>query len=108
MEHEPREIWDRRREDGLMDELHLLRDVLEDVRTEVKLTNGRVARVESQVSNHHTMLYGSATDLNGDAGIVGMLRQLRKGQQVTIAILTSVAVPAALTVIATYLPRMFG
>lgn len=103
-----RHAWDRRQQGDVLDELKLLRTVLEDVRSEVQLTNGRVSTLEKMVGAHHSMLYGNPTDLNGDAGVVGMLRQLRKGQQATIAILSAVAVPAALTVLATYLPMLFG
>lgn len=103
-----RELLDRRRQTEVLDELHAVRIVLGEIKAEVSATAGRVARVEAEVSNHHSMLYGSATDLDGDGGVVGMLREVRRAQKITIGLLTGVAVPAALTVFATYLPRVFG
>lgn len=101
-----REVWDRRRRDALTDDVHEIREILEDVRTQVRIVNGRVSRAEDTIQQHGQILYGSATDLSGDSGIVGMLRQLKRGQQVTIWLLTGVAVPAALTVLGTYLPML--
>lgn len=104
---QPRESWDRRAQIDVAERLGRIEEVLRGVESEARMHNGRMKRMEAEVERHHHILYGSATELDDGGGIVGMLRQLRKGQQVTIAILASVAVPAALTVFATYLPRLF-
>lgn len=102
----PRETWDRRSQIDVAERLSRIEDILGSVDTQAKLTNGRLSRAETELSSQRLMLYGSTTDLHGDGGVVGMLRQLRKGQTVTIGLLTAVAIPAALTVLATYLPAL--
>lgn len=50
----------------------------------------RLRYLEEKVDDHTTILYGSRTALDDTGGVVGMLRQLRTLQRITLSVLVPV------------------
>lgn len=74
-------------------------DMLDDIHREQVEQGRRLALVEDRLAQHHRLLYGSVTELGGDAGIVGMLRALQQMQRITLGVLTVLAAPILVGVV---------
>lgn len=103
---ETSEEWDRPTQIDVAARLGRIEAVLRTVQSQVEVQNDRVGDTERHLSRHHEILFGSSTELNDTGGIVGMLRQMRQMQRLTVAALGAVVLPAALTLLAGYVTSM--
>lgn len=84
----PEQVQDPHRE--VCDRLTGIEQALTSIDEGSREQSKRLRYLEDKVDDHTAILYGSRTALDDNGGVVGMLRQLRTLQRITLSVLVPV------------------